>query len=56
MQKSAIVRISLETKTICCDRSKDGLGEPAVYFIISNNIIHNCFGVILKKKRVELNV
>ena len=26
------VKVDLNTETICCDGSKDSLGDPAVYF------------------------
>ena len=31
MQKE-IINVDLDTETICCDGSKDSLGDPAEYF------------------------
>jgi uncharacterized Zn-finger protein len=52
MQEAEIVKVDLETETICCDGGKDSLGHPAVYFTFDsqNKIICNYCGKIFIKK------
>ena len=46
MQKSDIIKVDLNTETICCDGGEDSLGHPAVYFTFDgqNTIICNYCG------------
>ena len=48
MQEAEIVKVDLETETICCDGGENGLGHPAVYFTFSdlNKIVCNYCGKI----------
>ena len=32
MPKKEIIKVDLDTETICCDGDEDSLGHPAVYF------------------------
>jgi|TARA_B100001245_G_C22581864_1_gene289194 uncharacterized Zn-finger protein len=52
MQEAEIVKVDLETETICCDGGKDSLGHPAVYFTFDsqNKIICNYCGKIFIKE------
>ena len=52
MQETEIIKVDLETETICCDVGKDSLGHPAVYFTFDsqNKIICNYCGKIFIKE------
>ena len=36
MQKSDIIKVDLNTETICCDGGQDSLGHPAVYYTFND--------------------
>ena len=53
MQKSDIIKVDLNTETICCDGDEDSLGHPAVYFTFDgqNTIVCNyCGKTYIKEK------
>ena len=41
MPEKEIIKVDLDTETICCDGGEDSLGHPAVYFTFdqTNKII-----------------
>ena len=48
-----IEKVSLETKTICCDGGQDGLGHPAVYYSFDGQdkvICGYCGKIYIKEK------
>ena len=44
--ENEIIKVEINTETICCDGGQDGLGHPAVYYIFdqSNKIVCNYCG------------
>ena len=36
MPEKEIIKVDLDTETICCDGGEDSLGHPAVYFTFDN--------------------
>ena len=46
MPEKEIIKVDLDTETICCDGGEDSLGHPAVYFTFDsqNTIIYNYCG------------
>ena len=48
-----VIKVSLETETICCDGGQDGLGHPAVYdsFDIQDKVVCGYCGKIYVKEK-----
>ena len=48
-----VIKVSLETETICCDGGQDSLGHPAVYYSFDNLkeiVCGYCGKVYIKEK------
>ena len=53
MQETEIIKVDLETETICCDGGKDSLGHPAVYFTFDKKervVCNYCGKTFVKEK------
>ena len=48
MENNELVRVDIETETICCDGGEDSLGHPAVYYVFdqTNKIVCGYCGKI----------
>ena len=56
MNAEKIIKVEVETETICCDGGQDGLGHPAVYYVFNdkNKIICGyCSKIFVKEKNLE---
>ena len=51
--ENEIIKVDINTKTICCDGGQDSLGHPAVYYSFDNNnkiVCSYCGKTFIKKE------
>ena len=53
MTEKDIIKVDIDTETICCDGGEDSLGHPVVYFTFDsqNTIVCNYCGKIYIRER-----
>ena len=53
-----IIKVNINTETICCDGGQDGLGHPAVYYTFDqfNKVVCSYCGKIVYKRSKSKNM